>query len=80
MEELEVIARIAELGMNAVLLVILFTLWKDYREQNKFIRDQLLEADAERRVLASRMGIDTVTFKAEAQAIRNDIASRQSPN
>lgn len=70
MEGLEALARIAELGLSATLLIILFVLWREFREQNKFIRDIFLQGEAERRAMAERLGMDTITLKAEAQAIR----------
>ena len=81
MQELDAITRLAELGMTAILLAILFALWKEFRDQGKFIRELLLQAEAERKVLALHAGLDTVTLNGEAQAIRADIAMRkQSPN
>lgn len=81
MEGLDAITRLAELGTSAILVTILFMLWKEFREQGKFIRELLLQAEAERKVLAIHAGLDTITLKGEAQAIRADIAMRkQSPN
>lgn len=70
MAEIDIITRVADLGSTALLAVILFFLWRDYRDQNAFIRDLLKDAEAERQALAAHVGIDIVQLKAEAVAYR----------
>lgn len=70
MESISLVTQIAQLGATAILLIILWFLWQEYREQNKFIRDQLVQSQAERKVLAERVGMTTQQLDAEAQVVR----------
>jgi hypothetical protein len=83
-ESIEVLARILDLGATGILAAILWTLWKEFREQNRFIREMLLEGEAERRALAERLGMTTLDLKAEAQIVRQrwayERANRGNPS
>lgn len=67
---IELLTQVAQLGATGILLVILFFLWQEFREQNKFIRDQLLQLEAERVVLARQIGMTTQQLTSEAQVVR----------
>jgi len=61
---------VAQLGSTVILLVILFFLWQEFKEQNKFIRDQLTQADAERRALAEAMGMSSQQLQYSAELVK----------
>lgn len=77
MEQIDIIARVLDLGATGVLAAVLWQLWREFKEQNKFIRDLILQGEAERRVLARHAGLDTITLKAEAAAIRERMQLQQ---
>lgn len=80
MDSLNGITQIAQLGTNGVLLVILYFLWQEYRTQNQFIRDQLVQSEAERKVLASAIGMTTQQLQIQAQAVRQRNLHSDQPN
>jgi len=69
-EAFEVLTKVADLGVSGILLVILFNLWREYQATNKFIRDILLQAQAERAVLAEQLGLRPDELKEQAAAKR----------
>lgn len=56
--DIELLKLLAQLGMDGVLLFLLAQLWSAFQEQNKFIREELVEAKIEREVLLRGMGLD----------------------
>lgn len=70
MESIGLLTQLAQLGATAILLVILYFLWQEFKEQNKFIREQLMQSEAERKVLAAQIGMSTQQLKFEAQEVR----------
>lgn len=70
MDSLSNLVDVAQLGSTVILLVILFFLWQEFKEQNKFIRDQLTQADAERRALAEAMGMSSQQLQYSAELVK----------
>lgn len=70
MDGLSNLVDVAQLGSTVILLVILFFLWQEFKEQNKFIRDQLTQADAERRALAEAIGMNTQQLHFSAEQVK----------
>jgi hypothetical protein len=55
-EMLDLIAKLAQLGMSGVLLVLLNKLWVAFDQQNAFIREMLLQAQRDREAIAGAVG------------------------
>ena len=75
MESIDGLTRILELGISGILTAVLWTLWHEFKEQNKFIRETLIQGSAERKLLSRAMGIDTITLKEESDRIRAEMAA-----
>lgn len=69
MAEIDILARLLDLGATGILAAVLWALWREYKEQNLFIRDLIEQAAAERRALAERLGMTDVEVKAEAHLV-----------
>lgn len=76
--DVQAITQVLQTGMSGVLLVILFRLWGAFDEQNKFIRDQLLQSQAERKVIATAVGMTTQDLSAQAAVVRRQMQA--APN
>jgi len=68
--DINALLQLADVGSTGILLVILFALWQDYRVQNQFIREQLMQSHAERAALAEAMGIQPRQLQAMAEKHR----------
>jgi len=55
---LDDILKFAQLGTSGVLLVILLNLWSEFKAQNEFIRQMLLQADKDRAAMKAALGVD----------------------
>lgn len=73
MESIGLLTQLAQLGATGILLVILYFLWQEFKEQNKFIREQLIQSEAERKVMAQHIGLSTQSLKAEAAQVRREM-------
>lgn len=58
--DLELLKLLAQIGIDGILLFLLAQLWTAFQEQNKFIREELVEAKAEREVLLRALGLEGV--------------------
>lgn len=67
--DIAIVTQLAQLGATAILLVILFFLWQEFKQQNQFIRDLLTKSDAERQVIAKNLGIDPADFDAQLKTL-----------
>lgn len=67
---IELLTQISQLGATGFLAVVLYFLWQEFKEQNKFIREQLLESQAEREVIAKNIGMTTQELKHETMVVR----------
>jgi hypothetical protein len=56
-EAFDLIAKVLQLGMSGVLLALLNKLWGAFDEQNKFIRELLVQAQKDREAIANAVGI-----------------------
>lgn len=65
-ETLDLITKLAQLGMSGVLLVLLNKLWGAFDEQNKFIRDMLTQAQKDREAIAGAVGAQVSRDKPDA--------------
>lgn len=70
--QLTAILDIAQAGGTAILLALLYTLWKAYEKQNEFIREMLLQSQAERQVIANRLGMSGGELQSKAEAVRRN--------
>lgn len=73
--DISTLTGIAQLGASGVLLFILAKLWEAYERQNAFIRDLLLQGQAERAVIAERLGMTAEELHAEAAVKRAEMPS-----
>lgn len=76
--DIATLTQIVQAGGTAILLVILYFLWQEFREQNKFIRDMLTQAQAERKVLAEQMGMTTQELSAQAAIVRRKMEAEKN--
>lgn len=58
------IYKVAQLGGTGVLLLLLNQLWVEFKAQNSFIRDLLLQAQKDREALAAAVGAELPREKA----------------
>jgi hypothetical protein len=65
---LDDILKIAQLGTSGVLLFILVNLWAEFRSQNEFIRQMLLDAAKDRAALAASVKAITPPETAQNRA------------
>lgn len=70
--DIAIVTQLAQLGATGILLVILFFLWQEFKKQNEFIRDLLTKSEAERVVVAERMGMTPSEFNARVEAVRRE--------
>jgi len=53
--DLDTLLKIGQLGTSGVLLFILLQLWTEFRAQNEFIRQMLLDAAKDRATLVAKV-------------------------
>lgn len=78
--DIAILTQIAQLGATAILLVILFFLWQEFKQQNQFIRDLITKSEAERVIVAQKLGMTQKEFDDETARIRfqmRDIPKRK---
>lgn len=61
--DIDTILKVAQLGTSGILLVILLNLWTEFKAQNEFIRQMLLDAAKDRAAIASAVGLQAAVNK-----------------
>jgi len=70
MENITALLDLAQAGGTAILLFILVALWRAYEKQNEFIREMLLQSQAERQVIANSLGMSGGELQSRAANLR----------